>query len=224
MDSIFLIATIAVIINLCHQYRNEKINLALHFDSLFELSKKFYGFELIQPFDLKLLISLLTKETVQISTSNPNARYSDHFWGLFEIIREYLNSITNIQWPKYEFISTEREQSWNTLDAPLLWEWIHVITFYVDIHAGKKEKIAFLAFIKQIVNCSICSAHYSSHMQSLANGLDYVSLSDSFFILHSSIALDEKYDPKKINLIQEERKKVFFKRFLFIMSNKLEKD
>lgn len=102
--------------------------------------------------------------------------------------------------------------SWQNVDAPWIWGWIHMVTIHIDLHYGNDEKNFFIGLVKDLVGCSICKDHYITNYATLVRGLSNYSLTDLFLMLHTHTKINygtDKFElsPKLINSMY--RKKIF---------------
>lgn len=217
MQNIFLSGLMAVLLNLLYEHRI--IDVQKYCNAVLEMSSMFYGIKIHSPPDFKHLAIQIETKTKNLAKISENA-YSIYFDTGMNDIREYLNTKTNIKWPMYDYIITEQYQGWNNVDSPLIWEWIHVITLYIDTKAGIIEKIFFIEFIKFIIGCSVCQQHYISNIKPMIKGLNKLSLTDTFLLLHSVTHAKQPYNIKHLDYIKTDKRDHFNKIYISILKEK----
>lgn len=94
--------------------------------------------------------------------------------------------------------------NWQNVEAPWIWNWIHMVTIHIDLHYGNDEKNFFIGLVKDLVGCSICKDHYITNYATLVRGLSNYSLTDIFLMLHTHTKINYGTDklelsPKLIN-------------------------
>lgn len=213
MRDIFLQGTLTVLLNLLYQRRSIDIND--YCNSVIKVASELYGFTLKKITNFDRVVKEITDKTIEIK--GKDLRYVDIFNMSINVIREHLNDITNIEWPKYDLALNDPEQAWNTVDSVFIWEWIHIMTIHLDLRAGIHEKIAFIKFVKIIIGCGICQSHYNSQINSLIEGLTSNSLTDTYLILHTSIPIGEKYKSTNTAYINKQKQKYFMDIFIDII-------
>lgn len=213
MRDIFLQGTLTVLLNLLYQRRVIDIND--YCNSVLKMTGELYGFTIKKISNFDKVVADITKKTIEIK--GQDLRYVDIFNVSINVIREHLNDITDIEWPKYDLALKDPEQAWNTVDSIFIWEWIHIVTIHLDLRAGIHEKIAFIKFVKTIIGCGICQSHYNAQINSLIEGLTRNSLTDSFLILHSSIPIGEKYNSNNITYVNKQKQEYFMGIFIDIL-------
>lgn len=216
MRNNFLHGTMAVILNLF--YKQHAIDFQKYCNAVLKMTGDFYGFSIKISPDFVALGNDIRRQL--IAARGKSKGYSDDFNVAIDAVREYFSKITDITWPKYELIYDVENQSWTMIDAPLIWEFIHVITIHLDISAGITEKISFIKFIKNIIGCGICENHYNMHIDAMIRGLQKISLTDTYLILHTTIAVNEKYDSANMKYIKNEKQRFFMETFIDIYNNK----
>lgn len=159
--------------------------------------------------------------TVDFQKISTNVKNNKNYKSYVELVNESvkiicfeLTSMTDLKWPFYEIVVTDsRGIGWQTVDAPWTWEWIHIVTFHLDLEFGLKEKVSFCNFIQYTIGCKYCEHHYIAQLKFIINSLEEGSISNIFFILHTSIAKDQGYTyaPDRIDITQ---KKKFLKNYL----------
>lgn len=114
---------------------------------------------------------------------------------------------------------------WQDAIAPYIWDWIHIVSFYIDINAGQIEKENFIHFIHYTIQCVYCNSHYGQVKHKLIKSIENGSLTDIFLMLHTIIASNKNsvnsYDENAwfdfdFNLINIHYKQEYFKRFIAI--------
>lgn len=116
-------------------------------------------------------------------------------------------------------LTTSMSTSWPSHIAPSIWQWIHIVTQYIDLNGGYNEKKNFIEFVEYIIHCSECQHHYHNNKIKLIESLDVASLTDTFLILHSTLAINTGFNQPKLNykfnpdLIKVYHKNMFFKQF-----------
>lgn len=220
MDDIFLSGTEAVIANLLNGYN--KFDIDEYCTSVLKLSGSIYGFDVVGKD--RLDFKTLADEYIEVVKSLPmNVDRYDVFKVGLNLIADFLTKNTTIQWPQCNFIVTDKFKGWSNVDAPLIWEWIHILTIHLDINAGINEKVSFIHFIKSIVLCGFCNEHYKQNIPHMVDGLYHLSLTDTFLLLHSCIANETEYSHMKKHLIRDDQKYKFNKSFTTITNNKYSK-
>lgn len=118
-------------------------------------------------------------------------------------------------------LSTDRLQPWEYISwpntyGPILWKWLHIVTFYIDINAGFIDTESFMTMIRFMIFCEMCDNHYMGWLPIIKHNLFSNSVSDTFFILHTLIQKKTKrhefinYDRKDVNLLINQKHKTYF--------------
>lgn len=143
-------------------------------------------------------------------------------------IGKFLTVVTSVEkWPEFDINTsdgdaayTQRNGGWQNVDAPFIWEWIHIVSVHLDLNAGIVEKTNFILFIKNTVGCVFCRGHYIGHIPKLIVALSKLSLTDIYLILHTTIALENTgepvFDVSKLSYINEWQKQRFFRQYCAI--------
>lgn len=218
MDNIFLYSTEIIILSLFFGYNRYDLNKFCN--SVLDISRLIYNYNLTSDnaaLDFKGVVDDYIEAIKHLPNGSNRIDYVELGIGL---VCSFLNKNTDIVWPKFNLVSTEdEERAWNNVEAPFIWEWIHVVTIHIDINAGVYEKISFINFIQNVITCGLCKYHYQSNIQLMVQGLQKQSLTDTYLILHSCIAAKLPYDSDKTFLIEKDKKEKFFRQYMLYYNN-----
>ena len=127
----------------------------------------------------------------------------------------HLRQDFTLEYPCYELTAAPDDPQhgvWQLVDAPWIWQWIHVSTIHVDLTYGVKEKSYFIVLVESMVGCSLCKSNYTRKKQILINGLEKYSLTDLFLQLHTQTKSGVPFVLNR-NLIQKKEKEKFLHQY-----------
>lgn len=75
--------------------------------------------------------------------------------------------------------------AWQLLEAPWIWEWIHIMSIHLDMNCGINGKVYFMDLVQDLIGCVICKSHYVDNKQIMLSGLMKNTLTDIFLKLHT---------------------------------------
>lgn len=223
---IFLYASCAVIYNLMRP--NAKPELQKHCMAVLDVTATISRVEVSQTPDFERLRHTLVQEHKGLPK---DLKYTQVFQSDVKKICKFLESATDVEkWPDFDISASASSsadysnEGWQNVDAPFIWEWVHIVTIHLDLNAGMAEKTNFVVFLQNSVGCSICHSHYGQHMPRLIAALVKLSLTDVYLILHTTIAREEidggQFDAKNLNYIDARHKKRFFEQYCAIRGPK----